>query len=310
MKRMSKRKSAFAQSRLLLLRIPWKILIMFLMVALGVGTNAGVFIVDSLLFPALPYSHPEQLVTIRPEIQDGDKGVSAEEFAGLKRQTTVFQDLNASTASAFRLTTPGGSQPITAALVTTGYFQMMGDHFYLGYDFIPSDGMAESNRVAILSHGMWKRLGANKALVGSTISMDERPYTVVGVLAPGLRDRGAPVTVPLIPSPERDVLDHQAMNVIGRLRPGISLRQAQAEIDMALARTAHGSLSEESARKLEVEPLNSASLGNDRKFTIWLLLGVVVFILLMESVSVVSLLRLRSEAALKIDWKVTRGFGV
>jgi putative ABC transport system permease protein len=310
MNRMSKRKGAFAQSRLLLRKIPWPILIIIWMVALGIGANAGVFMLGSLLFPALPYPHPEQLVVIRPEIQDGDKGFSAEDFAGLKRQTTVFQDLNGSTAYAFRLTTQAGSQPITAALVTTGYFQMMGDHFYLGYDFIPSDGTAESNRVAILSHGMWKRLGANKMLVGSTISMDERPYTVVGVLAPGLRDRGAPVTVPLIPNPEREVLDHQRMNVIGRLRPGISMRQAQADIDMAVARIAHDGLSEESARKLEVEPINSASLGNDRKFTIWLLLGVVMFVLLMESVSVASLHRLRSEAAFKRDWDPTRGFGL
>lgn len=306
MNRMSKRTGALAQSRLLLRKIPWPILIIIWMVALGIGANAAVFMLGSLLSPALPYPHAEQLVVIRPEIQDGDKGVSAEDFAGLKRQTTVFQDLNASTATAFRLTTWAGSQPIAAALVTTGYFQMMGDHFYLGYDFISSDGRAESNRVAILSHGMWEKLGANKMLVGSTISMDERPYTVVGVLAPGLRDRGAPVTVPLIPSPKRAVLDHQQMNVIGRLRPGISMRQAQADIDLAVARIAHRGLSEESAPKLEVEPLNSASLGNDRKFTIWLLLGVMMFVLLTESVSVVSLLRLRSEAAFKRDWDPTR----
>src|SRR5271170_7302513 len=120
MNRMSKRTGALAQSRLLLRKIPWPILIIIWMVALGIGANAAVFILGSLLSPALPYPHAEQLVVIRLEIQDGDKGISAEDFAGLKRQTTVFQDLNASTASAFRLTTWAGSQPIAAALVTTG----------------------------------------------------------------------------------------------------------------------------------------------------------------------------------------------
>ena len=308
MSRMSNRKGALAQSRLLLLRIPWPIFIIFWVIALGIGINAGVFTVGSVVFPSLPFPHPEELIELRPEIQDGDKGISAEDFVDLKRQTTVFQDLNASTARAFRLTTPAGPQEITATLVTTGFYRMMGDRFYLGYGFIPADGTAGGDRVAILSHAMWKRLGADKAVVGSTLFMDEKPYIVAGVLAAGLRDRSAPVTVPLVLNPERLKLDHQRLNVIGRLKPGISIQQAQANIDVAVARSTHNDRIREDAWNLVVEPINSASFHNERKFTIWLLLGVVMFVLLMESVSVAFLLRLRAEAALTRDQEAARGF--
>jgi hypothetical protein len=148
---------------------------------------------------------------------------------------------------------------------------------------------------------MREQLGADEFVVGPTISMDETLYTVVGVLAAGLRDRGAAVTVPLVITPKQRISYQQRVNVIGRLRTGISILQAQSNIDMALARISHSDLD------LAVVPINSASLNNDQKLKIWLLLGMVAFLLLMESVSVLSLFRLRSEAALKRDLKPSGG---
>jgi putative ABC transport system permease protein len=85
------------------------------------------------------------------------------------------------------------------------FYRMMGDRFYLGYDFTSEDGTPGGDRVVILAHAMWKRLGADPAIIGATLLMDGEPYTVVGVLAPGLRDRGAPVTVPLVFKPEHSI---------------------------------------------------------------------------------------------------------
>lgn len=302
MNEMPNRNGVFTRARLRLGKIPWPILIIFWAIALGIGTNAGVFTVGAVVFPYWPYPHPEQLVVLRPNLPDGGKAMSAKDFLDLRRHTTVFQDLNASASRVFRLNTPAGPQEITASLVTAGFFQMMGDRFALGYDFDPADGTAGSERVAVLSHAMWEQLGGHKFVVGSTVSMDKTPYTVVGVLAPGLRDRGAPVTVPLILSPQRCILDHQRMSMIGRLKPRISIPEAQADIGMALVRISRTDLN------LVVEPVNSTSLRNDRKSTMWLLLGVVMFILLMHSVSVAGLFRLRSDAALKRDLEAPGGF--
>jgi putative ABC transport system permease protein len=122
--------------------------------------------------------------------------------------------------------------------------------------------------------------------------MDGQPYTVVGVLAPGPRDRGAPVTVPLVFKPERLNQRDQQINVIGRLKPGVTIRKAQAELNAVVA------ISGNQIWKVSVEPMQAASLANDRKLVLWLMLGVVGFVLLIVSVSVVNLLRLRGEAPL------------
>lgn len=148
---------------------------------------------------------------------------------------------------------------------------------------------------------MWEQLGADKFVVGSTISMDETPFTIVGVLAAGMRDGGASVTIPLVLSAGQRLSHQQQVNVIGRLRSRITLLQAQSNVDMALARISRSDLD------LVVVPVNIASFHNDRKLTIWLLLGMVAFLLLMESVGVLSLFRLRSEAAFKRNLEPSGG---
>ena len=164
--------------------------------------------------------------------------------------------------------------------------------FYLGYNFISEDGMPGRNRVVILSHAMWKQLGANPAIIGAAILMDGEPYTAAGVPAPGLRDRGALVTVPLVLKPEGD----QRMNVVGRLKPGVSIREAQGDIDLIVSRTTR---SLESGR-ISVEPLRGASLPKDRKLVIWLLLSGGVFFLLFACANVTNLLRLRADAGYQL----------
>jgi putative ABC transport system permease protein len=259
--------------------------------ALGLGVNTAIFTVSYLEFDGL-YPRPDELVVLRSKMQRHENGISTGDFANWRKQATVFQDLHASTEGAFRVTTPDGMENVAASLVTPGFYPMMGDRFYLGYDFISEDGMPGRDRVVILAHAMWKRLGANPGIIGTAIVMDGEPYTVVGVLAPGLRDRGAPVTVPLVLKPEGD----QRMNVVGRLRPGVSIREAQANIDLIVSRTTR---SLESGR-ISVEPVRGASLPKDRKLVIWLLLGGGVFFLLFACASVGNLLRLRADAGYQL----------
>jgi putative ABC transport system permease protein len=184
--------------------------------------------------------------------------------------------------------------------VTTGFYRMMGDRFSLGYDFISEDGTPGRDRVVILAHSMWKRLGADPAIIGSTLVMDGEPYTVVGVLAPGLRDRGASVTVPLVITPEHLNQHDQRMNVIGRLKPGVSIRQAQADVNAVVARMTQSALNSNQGWSVSVEPIEAASLPRDRKLVLWLMLEVVGFVLLIACVSVANLLRLRSEAGYRL----------
>jgi putative ABC transport system permease protein len=276
-------------------KIPRAIFVVLVAFALGLGANTAVFTLGYSQFLAL-YPHPDELVVLRLQTQGHSEAVSLGDFIRWKEQTTVFQDLHASTEGAFRIATQDGPEYVAASLVTTGFYHMMGDRFYLGYDFISEDGTPGRGRVVILTHSMWQRLGANPAIIGSTLLMNGEPYTVVGVLAPGLRDRGAPVTVPIVFTPEHLNQHDQQMNLIGRLKSGVSIRQAQADVNAVAARMTQSHLNRNQDWRVSVEPMEAASLPNDRKLVLWLMLGVVAFVLLIACVSVVNLLRLRSEA--------------
>jgi putative ABC transport system permease protein len=283
------RGGAFVRAPKVLRKIPRAIGAVLVVLALGLVVNAAVFAFGYLQSAGL-YPHPDELVMLRSEGQN----LSATDFLSWSEQGTVFQDLHAATEGAFRVTTPSGPENVTASLVTTGFYRMMGDRFYLGYDFNPEDGTPGQDHVVILTHAMWKRLGADPAMIGSTILMNAEPYTVVGVLAPGLRDWGAPVTVPLVllgPSDRR-------LNVLGRLKPGVTIRQAQAQVNVVMAR--NRLLKRDNGWTVSVEPMQAASLPNERKLVLRLMLGVVAFVLLIACVSVANLLRLRSEAGYQL----------
>jgi putative ABC transport system permease protein len=275
-----------------LTKIPRPIVAVLVVLALGLGVNTA-FFSGYLQLPGL-YPHPDELVALRSNTQGHDEGISVEDFLRWREQTVVFQDLNASTEGTFRIATHDGPENVAASLVTPGFYRMMGDRFSQGYDFIPEDGTPGKNRVVILTHALWKRLGADPALIGSSVLMNGEPYTVVGVLASGLRDRGAPVTVPLVFKPNPY---DQRVNVIGRLKAGITLGQAQAAVNALIGPTQ--SLFN-SKKGVSVEPMQAASLANERKLVLWLMLGVVAFVLLIACASVANLLRLHSEAGYQL----------
>jgi putative ABC transport system permease protein len=289
------RRGTFVRAPKVLRKIPRAIGAVLAVLALGLVVNAAVFAFGYLQFAGL-YPHPDELVVLRSETQSRDDTLSAADFLRLRQQTTVFQDLHASTEGAFSITTPTGLENIPASLVTTGFYRMMGDRFYLGYDFTPEDEAPGQDHVVILAHAIWKRLGANPAIVGSILLMNGEPYTVVGVLAPGLRDRGAPVTVPLVFKPEPLNPSDRGINVIGRLKPGVTFQQAQADVNAVMAR----SYLFKSGWSVSVEPMQAASLPNERKLVLRLMLGVAAFVLLIAGASVANLLRLRSEAGYQL----------
>jgi putative ABC transport system permease protein len=292
MNNMANRRGAFDRPLGVLPKIPRAIGGVLAVLTLGLVVNAVIFAFGYLEFAGL-YPHPDELVVLRSERRSDDYILSAAEFLRWRDQTTVFQDLHASTEGAVRITTQVRAENVAASLVTAGFYRMMGDRFYLGYDFTPEEGAPGGDHVVILSHAMWNRLGANPAVIGSTMLLNGEPYTVVGVLAPGMRDRGAPLTVPLVFKPEQLDLADRRMNIIGRLKPGATIQQAEADANAVLDRN-HLFVS---GYSVSLEPLQAASLPNERKLVLRLMLAVVAFVLLVVCASVANLLRLRLEAA-------------
>jgi putative ABC transport system permease protein len=280
-------------------RIPRPVLVVLAALALGLGVNTAVFTRSYFDF-LTPYPDSDRLVALRPKMLGNQEGVISEDFIEWKEKTTVFEDLGASSERALRIITQDGYRDVAASLVTPGFYQMMGDRFSLGYDFIPGDALPGKAQVVIVTHSMWKQLGANIAVIGTILPIDGKPYTVAGVLGPGPRDNGAPVSVPLVVTPGRANQNDLRMNIIGRLKPGVSIREAQAQLDTIVARIPHSLSNSNRAWSVSVEPLRGALLSNDRKLASWLFLGGVACFLLLETVSVVNFIQLRFDAGYQL----------
>lgn len=267
-------------------------LIILLTLALGIGANTAMFTVDYAIFLApLPFPHPEQLVTVQSMFQGQPDWVTVGDYLDWKRQNTAFQEMSAWTGGGFNMATGDEPENVHASYVTTDFYRMMGDRFFLGRNFLPEEGAAGKDHVVILTYKMWKRLGANPAILGTSIRLDGAPYTVVGVLAPGARDKGNSVlSVPLVFKPDQLNHDYHWLYVMARLKPGVSLERAQTEISAIVARNAQVYPQASRGWRVTVEPYRGAYVPGSRRSMLWLLLGAVVFVLLIACVNVANLL--------------------
>src|SRR5271155_3704753 len=264
--------------------------------ALGIGANTAIFTVDyATLLAPMPYPQPDQLVMVWSKIKTFRNGVSAGDFTDWKNQATAFQDLNAWTGGRFNIATKDQPELIQGRQATAGWFQMMGQSFSLGRGFLPEEGQEGKNHVVVLTHKLWLKLGANPHIIGTTMPMDGEPYTVVGVLAPGPDDRNdAQLTVPLVFKPDQVNHDFHWLLVMGRLKPGITIKQAQSDMDAVTTHIAEQYPKSDKGWGSWVEPLKNDFLPKERILTLWLLLGAVGFVLLIACVNVANLLLARS----------------
>lgn len=291
----------------------WLSLAILLTLALGIGANTAVFtVVYAVLLAPLPSPHPEQLVAIESKVSGHPDYLSAGEFLDWKRNVSAFADLNAWSDGGFNLSDQDQPENILASHVTTGFFRMMGERFELGRDFLPEEGQIGRDREVVLTHAMWERLGADPQMVGKPLRMDGEPYTVVGVLAPGYRDRGgAQLIVPLTFTSEQLNYDYHWLNVTGRLKPLSSVLQAQANLDRVNEQILRQHPNSSKGRVVSVVPLRVASLPRERALMLWLLLGTVALILMIACVNIANLLLSRGlsrqrEIAIRIALGATR----
>jgi putative ABC transport system permease protein len=160
--------------------------------------------------------------------------------------------------------------------------------------------MEGKNHVAVLTHKLWAKLGSNKNIVGTTIRLDGQPYTVVGVQGPGIFDKGQEqLTVPLVFKPEQLNHDFHWLLVMGRLKPGITIKQAQQNMDSVTKHIAEMYPKSDKGWDSYVEPLKNDFLPKERIQMLWMLLGAVGFVLLIACVNVANLLLARGMARQK-----------
>ena len=223
-----------------------------LTLALGIGATTAIFSVVYAVFEPMPYPNPDQLVMVWSKVRGSRNSVTSGDFLDWKQRSTSFQGIGAWTGASFNVATDDRPQQVPGSRRTPGFFTFEGLPFYLGRDFLPEEGEPGKDHVVILSHKLWRQsFNANPDLIGKDIRMNGEPYTVVGVLPPGMHDRfNSQLWVPLSFRPEQITHDSNAMLVINRRGQSVMV---------------HGfSISHPMAEQLE---LNSPNL------TLWILLS-------------------------------------
>ncbi|HEY6385849.1 MAG TPA: ABC transporter permease, partial [Candidatus Acidoferrum sp.] len=275
-----------------------------LTLALGIGATTATYSVTyATLIEPLPYPKPDRLVMVWPQLQHRRIwGVSTGEFMDWKQQSVVFSDLNAAMLPGPRFNMATAAQPefVEAQAVTPGYYDMMGVRAMLGRRFLPEEGMPGKDHVVFMTYRFWKKLGADRNIIGKSQRMNGELYTVVGVAEPGPLDRiQFDLVVPLAFQPEQ--INHQRrwLMVMGRLKPGVSLDAANADMSVIARRIAQEYPDSNKDFEASVEPLQNDFLPKETKTTLWVLLGAVAFVLCIACVNVANLLLARSTVRLR-----------
>jgi len=263
-----------------------------LTMALGIGATTAIFtVVYATLLAPMPYPKPDQLVMVWSKIQGSRNSIAAQDFLDWKKQNAVFQDINAFTGTNFNLATKEQPEYIQGQLTTPGMYRMMGNQFLYGRDFLPEEGTIGKDHEVILMNKLWKRLGSDPNIVGKTIQLDGSPYTVVGVLTAGQADRlDQWLVAPLAFKPDQINHDFHWLLAMGRLKEGVTLKQAQANMDTVTANIAQANPKSNKGWGAVVEFLHNDFLPKDEINMLWILLGAVGFVLLIACVNIANLL--------------------
>jgi putative ABC transport system permease protein len=293
-------------------------LIAVLTLAVGIGANTAIFtIVNAALLRGLPYRAPERLVHLfetTPQKAYGQREFSYPDYQDYQ-QSQSFEGLAAYTGGNGILTGRGEPQRIFAPAASANFFAVLGVEPLLGRTFRAGEDQPGAERVTVLTYGLWQRMfGGAAEILGQTLTISNNQYTVVGVLPPSFQFALRPADLWLPYQPTQNQLTRRFMhgtNLIGRLRPGQSLEQAQTETGAITQRIAEAHKESHAGTRLLLTPLQAQVTGTVKPVLL-ALLAAVGFVLLMVCVNLASLLLARSlarqkEVALRAALGATRG---
>jgi len=284
-------------------RTPGFTAVAVLTLALGIGANTAIFsVVENVLIKPLPYPHPENLAeiwnTYPPQIPKA--GISPGDYADWHQQAASFSEMGAygNTTKGFNLTGDGEPQRVLVGYASSDLFPMLGAHVVAGRSFVPEENRAGSAPIVILGHRLWQsRFGGDAAVVGRTVTLDNKRYTVVGILPAGFQFlRWADLWMPLGQFDD-DLTEHihHAFAVVARLKPGITLAQARDEVGRLNQQEAIAYPDAHKGFGVLVQKLQDPSAASLRS-TLFVLFGAVGLVLLIACANIVNLLLVRNAA--------------
>jgi putative ABC transport system permease protein len=283
----------------LLRRSPAFTITAVLVLALGIGANTAIFsVVDAALLRPLPFSHPESLVMLWEEAPNYPHNrVSPLNFLDWHDQTSVFAGIAAVAGGSRTMPTRDGAERIPGQAVTSEFFATLGIHPIAGRAFNEQD-VRERARVVVLSERMWRnRFGADASLVGRSIPLDGQPYTVIGIVPADFEILyPADLWTLFVPRREPQQRRMHYLQVIGRLKAGVTLAQARDGMSAIAVHIAEISPATNRGWGITIDPLRQAVAGAELRSTSLALAGVVLFVLLMACANVASLMLARGTA--------------
>jgi predicted permease len=280
----------------MLRRAPGFTVVAVTVLALGIGANSAVFtVVNGVLLQPMSFPEPERLVLVsyRPHTGPFRSGPSLTErdYLEFREQSLLYENLASFAGSTATLTRAGDPVRLPLATVTSDFFTVLRVHPALGRSFILEEEHAGRDRVAVISDSLWRdRFGGDPEILKRSISLDGLPHTVIGVMPPTFRfPYDADVWTPM--AIEIDPGNSMLRPVLGRLKPGISLAQAQTEIKTVATR--FSTQEDRSGWVAQVVPLKEL-LVRDIRTSLVVFAGAVGFVLLIACANVANLLLARA----------------
>jgi putative ABC transport system permease protein len=288
----------------MLMKQPGFTLIAVLMLGLGIGANTAIFsLINSVLLKPLPYPAADRIVTIWETVPNGQRGtVSGGAFKDWRAHSSKFSHVALYKDVRLNLTGTGTPEHLVGLQVSTEFLPVLGVNPLLGRGFAAGeDAMGGNHRVVVLAHQLWqRRYGADAGIIGQTISFNQTPYTVIGVLPPRALLLGEHMfLLPFVFDVDTDTVKwtrgYGCCGAIGRLAPGATASAAQAELRDVRQTLAAEYPPNRKDWSVGVFPLQ-AELNGDVRPTLVILLGTVALVLLIACANVSNLLLARGNA--------------
>jgi putative ABC transport system permease protein len=295
----------------MLARNPGFTAVAVLTLALGIGANTAIFsVVNAVLLRPLAFRNPDRLVKIwetAPKYGLPLAYVSPPSYLNWQKEATLFEDVAANTevmVDPTVLTGNGNPEVVVGQRVSANYFGLLGVQPLMGRTFLAEEDQSGQDRVAVLSYNLWRRrFAADANILGRPLSINSESFTIIGVMPPGLRSlvsagEREPIDI-WMPNPFRDGwMSGGYLGVTARLKPGVSLKQAQAEMDAIVLRAEQGKPERQRGFGVIVRPLRD-DLVRDARQSLLLLAGAVGFVLLIACINVAGLMIARGMARQK-----------
>ncbi len=292
----------------MLFKNPGFTLIAVITLSLGIGANTAIFsVANRVLLFRLPYKDAGRLVTVwgsNPQLGDDIDLVSPADLADWRAQNTVFEDLAATNDAPYNLTGMGEPESLFGYSLAANFFQVAGVQPALGRAFTPEEDLAGAQRVVVLSHRLWhRRFGGDPTAVGRSVTLNGAPYTIIGVMPAGFQhpqhaELWTPLRLNSLSANRANDRGFRVLRVVGRLKQGVTLEQAQTEMSRVALRLSGQYPATNAGQGVKIVSMQEQYAG-DIKPTLLALLGAVGFTLLIACANVANLLLARAAARQK-----------